>query len=65
MVRLYRRKEGSRKYQDFTKEQLEAALIEIRKGNSLQKVAEIYGIPFSTLGKKFDGCIPGVWAIQH
>ena len=52
MVRKYQRKVGSRKYQDYTKEQLEAALIEVRKGNSLRKVVEMSKIPFSTLAKR-------------
>lgn len=54
MVRTYKRKVGSRKYQDYSEETLELAVSRYEPGN-LVALSEEYNIPYATLYRKIKG----------
>lgn len=56
MPRSYKRKLGSRRYRDYTDQQLESALQKVTdEGWSLRKASKIYKIPYGTLNNKYHG----------
>ena len=55
MPRVYTRKVGSRRYQDYTTELLNTALAELKRGKSIHSVSKRYRIPYSTLHNKIKG----------
>lgn len=56
MPRVHLRKPGARKYLDFRQDDLEDALREVSTGNlSIRMAAERYGVPKSTIHRKFHG----------
>lgn len=63
MPSKYRRKPGSRRYVDYTKEQLEQCVVAVKSKILTQRAAsEQYGIPRSTIKNKLAqkyGCKPG------
>ena len=53
MVRFHRRKVGARKYKDFTLENLQLAVSDVRNGVlSIRDAAAKYGISKSTIDRK-------------
>ena len=56
MPNTYKRTVGKRKYKDFSKEDLERALDDIRSNRiTYRQAAEKYEIPISTLFRKIKG----------
>ena len=49
MVRSYKRKPGARRYRDFTKTQLKAAIRDVTDGMALRKAEEKHGVPRSSI----------------
>ena len=58
MVRTYKKKVGCRSYKNYSEKKLEAALAEIRQGESLLKISTSYNISIGTLSNKIKGLHP-------
>ena len=58
MVRTYKKKVKGRSYKNYTETKLEAALAEIRQGESLLKISQSYNISIGTLSNKIKGWHP-------
>ena len=63
MVRSYKTAAGAKPYQKHDEETIKAALEAIKKGSSLRKASQDFGIPKSVLGRRSKG--QGTGAIGH
>ena len=55
MLRFHKRRLGSRRYMDFSEENVQAAITAIQEGMLRREAEKVFGIPKTNLGQRLKG----------